>query len=86
MKVPYICKPEDPSLVADPDENTYIDAAADSWLRQLQSFFRRLPKEMFVNRILKNEASCEVSLKSHRLKLVELIKECEDFPYGLHSE
>ena len=41
---------------------------------------------MFVNRILKNEASCEVSLESDRLKLFELIKECEDFPYGLQSE
>ena len=49
VKVPYACKTEDPNPVADPDENTYIDDAADRWLRQLQSLFRGLPKEMFVN-------------------------------------
>ena len=41
---------------------------------------------MFVSRILRNEASCVVTLESHRSELFELIKECDDFPYGLQCE
>ena len=38
---------------------------------------------MFINRILLNEASCEVKLGEMRSSLFEHIKETEDFPYGL---
>ena len=38
---------------------------------------------MFINRILLNEASCEVKLGEMSSSLFEHIKETEDFPYGL---
>lgn len=51
--------------------------------RRLQSLFRGLPKEMFVNRILLNEASCEVKLGEIRSNMFEQLKEVDDFPYGM---
>lgn len=51
--------------------------------RSLQALYRGLPKEMFVNRILLNEASCEVRLGEMRSELFEQLKEDDDFPYGL---
>ena len=45
----------------------------------------RLPKEMFVNRILTDTASCEVKLGEMRSALFEQFKEAEDFPYGLQA-
>ena len=38
---------------------------------------------MFINRILLNEASCQVKLGEMRSSLLEHIKETEHFPYGL---
>ena len=38
---------------------------------------------MFINRILLNDASCEVKLGEMRSSLFEHIKESEHFPYGL---
>ena len=51
--------------------------------RSLQALYRGLPKEMFVNRILLNEASCEVRLGEMRSELFEQLKEDDEFPYGL---
>ncbi|MEW8562289.1 MAG: hypothetical protein AB2541_09295 [Candidatus Thiodiazotropha sp.] len=47
------------------------------------TLFRGLPKEMFINRILLNEASCEIKLGEIRSSLFEYIKDSEDWPYGL---
>ena len=49
----------------------------------LVALYRGLPKEMFVNRILLNEASCENKLGNVRSSLFEHLKETDDFPYGL---
>ena len=53
---------------------------------RLQTLFRGLPKEMFINRVLHSVAFSESDLESHRSMLFDLIKECEDFPYGLQAE
>ena len=52
----------------------------------LEDLFKDLPKEMFVNRVLLNEASCEATLEHHRSVLFEEMKEIEDFPFGLQCE
>ena len=41
---------------------------------------------MFISRILKTVSSLEPDLESHRAMLFEVIKECDDFPYGLKSD
>ena len=51
--------------------------------KSLVMLYRGLPKEMFVSRILRDEASCKVRLGEMRSTLFEYIKESEDFPYGL---
>ena len=53
---------------------------------KLKELFKGLPREMFVNRVLLNEASCEATLEQHRSILFEELKEVEDFPYGLQCE
>ena len=62
------------------DGNIYVE---NSVYNSLVALYRGLPKEMFINRILLNEASCEVKLGEMRSSLFEHIKETEDFPYGL---
>ena len=49
----------------------------------LVALYRGLPKEMFINRVLLNEASCENKLGEMRSSLFEHLKETDDFPYGL---
>ena len=49
----------------------------------LVALYRGLPKEMFVNRILLNEASSETKLGEMRSSLFEHLKDADDFPYGL---
>ncbi|MCG8048789.1 MAG: hypothetical protein N0E48_24800 [Candidatus Thiodiazotropha endolucinida] len=61
-------------------EDAYVENAV---YRELVLLFRELPKEMFVNRILLNEASCEVKLGEMRSSLFEHLKDLDDFPYGL---
>ena len=51
----------------------------------LQTLYRGLPKEMFVNKILADAASCEIKLGETRSALFEQLKEAEDFPYGLQA-
>ena len=51
----------------------------------LQALFRGLPKEMFINRILSDSASCDIKLGEMRSALFEQLKEEEDFPYGLQA-
>lgn len=51
--------------------------------KSLQILFRGLPREMFINRILTDTASCEIKLGDMRQALFEQLKEAEDFPYGL---
>ena len=53
---------------------------------KLKELFKGLPREMFVNRVLLNEASCEATLEQPRSILFEELKEVEDFPYGLQCE
>ena len=51
--------------------------------QKLQDLFKGLPKEMFVNRFLLNEASCDITLENYRSVLFEELKEMADFPFGL---
>ena len=51
--------------------------------KRLVSSYRGLPREMFVNQVLRDEASCESKLEEMRSSLFEYLKEAEDFPYGL---
>lgn len=54
--------------------------------QKLIDLFRELPKEMFVNRVLLNEASCEATLENYRMVPFEELKELDDFPFGLQCE
>ena len=53
---------------------------------RFQTIYRSLPKEMFISRILKNVSSSEPDLESQSTMLFELVKECEDFLFGLQAE
>ena len=55
-------------------------------ISQLMVLYRGLPKEMFINRILVQYASCEVKLENARFNILERLKDMEDFPYGLQCE
>ena len=65
--------------------NDLYDNGENAIYKGLQLLFRGLPKEMFVNRILTDTASCEVKLGEMRSALFEQLKEAEDFPYGLQA-
>lgn len=86
-KVPY--EPYE-SQVTDDDEYEQQDYEQDTEyqevLNKLQGLFKGLPREMFVNRLLLNEASCEVTLDKYRSVLFEELKESEEFPFGLQCE
>ncbi|MEW8546462.1 MAG: hypothetical protein AB2693_23335 [Candidatus Thiodiazotropha sp.] len=64
------------------DEEIY-DTEDNAVYRSLQLLYRGLPKEMFINRILSDTASCEIKLGEMRSALFEQLKEADDFPYGL---
>lgn len=73
-------------------EDEYCENGDDSYdngdnavYKGLQLLFRGLPKEMFINRILTDTASCEIKLGEMRSDLFEQLKEAEDFPYGLQA-
>ena len=69
--------------------NDYIEADMTTQAQQvftkLVALFRGLPREMFVNRVLLNEASCEVTLENYHKTLFEK-RESLAFPYGLQCE
>ena len=73
-----ICAGEDDDLLDEQPEHLLY--------RRFQTIYRSLPKEMFISRIIKNVSSSEPDLESQRAMLFELVKECEDFPYGLQAE
>lgn len=89
-KVPY--EPYEPHENQVPDDGEYEqqvyeqDTEYQEILNKLHELFKGLPREMFVNRLLLNEASCEVTLDKYRSVLFEGLKESEDFPYGLQCE
>ena len=74
------CNVKVESVQSDEDFDSITDSPE---YRRLQSLYRGLPKEMFVNRILLNEASCDVKLGEMRSHLFEQMKEDDSFPYGL---
>ena len=74
------CNVKVESVQSDEDFDSITDSPE---YRRLQSLYRGLPKEMFVNRILLNEASCEVRLGEMRSHLFEQMREDDSFPYGL---
>ena len=74
------CNVKIESVQSDEDFDSITDSPE---YRRLQSLYRGLPKEMFVNRILLNKASCEVKLGEMRSHLFEQMKEDDSFPYGL---
>ena len=41
---------------------------------------------MFINRIIHCASSSEPDLENHRSLLFELVKECDEFPFGLQAE
>ena len=73
--------------IRDDDEENGDDEIYDSEdnavYKALQVLYRGLPKEMFINRILTDTASCEIKLGEKRSALLEQLKEADDFPYGL---
>lgn len=89
-KVPYTNQSNTGSNKEDLHTDTGTDAdddlVAQTVYCKLVILYRGLPKEMFVSRVLLNEASCEVTLENYRSNLFEEIKETDDFPYGLQCE
>lgn len=53
---------------------------------KLMSLFRGYPADLFTSPFLKLCASCETCLEKKRQMLVSIIRECDDFPYGLQTE
>ena len=53
---------------------------------RFQLIFRGLPKEMFINRIIQCASSSATDLENQRSLLFELVKECDEFPFGLQGE
>ena len=88
VKVPLV-KPEHESSDYS-FRNDYIVADMTTQAQQvftkLVALFRGLPREMFVNRVILNEASCEVTLENYRKTLFEEIRESDAFRYGLQCE
>ena len=70
-------------LLDDNDDDDDTPAQGGNVYRSLQALYRGLPKDMFVNRILLNEASCKVRFGEMRSELFEHLKEDDEFPYGL---
>ena len=67
----------------DDDDDDDTPAQGGKVYRSLQALYRGLPKEMLVNRIVLNEASCKVRFGEMRSELFEHLKEDDEFPYGL---
>ena len=67
----------------DKEEDEIYDSEDNAVYKGLQVLYRELPKEMFINRILTDTASCEIKLVEKRSALFEQLKEADDFPYGL---
>ena len=90
VKVPFVKAEYESSDDSFRNGNTelVIDMAtqAQQVFNKLVVLYRGLPKEMFVNRVLLNEASCEVTLENYRKTLFEEIRESDTFPYGLQCE
>lgn len=53
---------------------------------RLSNLYKELPCELFVSRLLRDYASCENRLDSIRHMLFDIIRECDDFPYGLQAD
>ena len=68
------------------DDLDIYDQPEHKLYMRFQSIFRGLPKEMFINRIIQCASSSEPDLENHRSMLFELVKECDEFPYGLQAE
>lgn len=52
----------------------------------LVSLYRDYPTDMFIAQLLKMNTSCEVKLEQTRQMLFSILRECDDFPYGLQTE
>ena len=76
----------DEGVFADDDTDPLDQQPEHLLYLRLHTLYRSLPKEMFISRILKNVSFSEPDLESHRAMLYELVKECDDFPYGLQAE
>ena len=68
------------------DDLDIYDQPEHKLYMRFQSIFRGLPKEMFINRIIQCASSSEPDLENHRSMLFELVKECDEFPFGLQAE
>ena len=68
------------------DDLDIYDQPEHKLYMRFQSIFRGLPKEMFINRIIQCASSFEPDLENHRSMLFELVKECDEFPFGLQAE
>ena len=67
---------------ADSEQNgeTYLE---NETYKSLVTTYRGIPREMFVSKVLRDNASCESKLDEMRSSLFEYLKEVDEFPYGL---
>ena len=57
-----------------------------SEVKKTFKLYKSLPKEMFISRLVVLCSSNEVKLDSLRTSLLDVLKEDDDFPYGLQAE
>ena len=68
------------------DELVVYDQPGYKLYMRFQSIFRGLPKEMFIIWIKQYVPSSYPDLENHRSILIELVKACDEFPFGLQAE
>lgn len=91
VKIPYIStqmsENDIPNAQQPPvsQEENY-PTPSENEINQLLVLFRGLPRDMFINRILVNYASCEVKLENARVNILERLKEVEVYPYAVQCE
>lgn len=65
--------------------NVQYDYELEEYNR-LTLLYREIPSDLFISRLLKDYSSCEVKLEQTRSMLFCIVRECDDFPYGLQEK
>ncbi len=76
----------DDSLTDLLSDDPNVDVHCGDRFTKLTSLARQMPKDMFVNKLLTSSGSSEATLETIRSQMFEVVKEAEDFPYGLQVE
>ncbi len=67
-------------------DDANVDVFCGDRFTKLTSLARQMPKDMFVNKLLTSCGSSEATLETIRSQMFEVVKDADDFPYGLQVE